>query len=122
VGFYPIEASSKWDGDKEKWLASLKRMNKHEEDGVSVIYLKQEQVELSACVIGANPNAVARAYKGGALKDEDIERIDQFLQSEAKKRQAQAATPPHRAARGSDREDAFQLAMRSKTAGILSRL
>ena len=37
------------------------------------IYLEQEQVELSACVIGANPNALARSYKAGLLTDADLD-------------------------------------------------
>jgi hypothetical protein len=34
------------------------------------IYLEQEQMELSACIIGANPNALARAYKAGVIDDD----------------------------------------------------
>ena len=40
-----------------------------------MIYVEQEQIELSQCVIGANPNAVAqieKAYKAGVLNDSDI--------------------------------------------------
>ena len=37
------------------------------------VYLEQEQIELSQCVIGANPNALARAYKAGCLTEEDLD-------------------------------------------------
>lgn len=39
------------------------------------IYLAQQQLELSVCVIGANPNALARSYKDGLLSDADLELI-----------------------------------------------
>jgi hypothetical protein len=39
------------------------------------IYVRQQQIELSACVIGANPNALAKSYKAGVLSDADIELI-----------------------------------------------
>ncbi len=39
------------------------------------ISLVQQQRELSAVIIGANPNAVAKCYKLGALTDEDLETI-----------------------------------------------
>jgi hypothetical protein len=42
-------------------------------DGPSVIYLEQQQKELSACVIGANPSAVAKAYRAGILTSDDME-------------------------------------------------
>ena len=45
---------------------------------VRAIYLEHEQIELSACIIGANPAAlarVARAYKCGALGDDDIDAL-----------------------------------------------
>ncbi len=38
-------------------------------------YVEQEQKELSACVLGANPNALARAFKDGILKTGDIEKF-----------------------------------------------
>lgn len=36
-------------------------------DKARVIYWEQQQIELSACVIGANPSALARAYDEGAV-------------------------------------------------------
>lgn len=36
------------------------------------IFTEQEQLELSACVIGANPAAVARAYDAGAISEGDM--------------------------------------------------
>ncbi len=39
------------------------------------IYVQQQQIELSACVIGANANALAKAYKAGIIDDSGIEMI-----------------------------------------------
>lgn len=36
------------------------------------IFIEQEQLELSACVLGANPSAVAKAYKAGCIRDADL--------------------------------------------------
>lgn len=36
------------------------------------IYTEQEQIELSACIIGANPSALAKAWGAGCLRDEDL--------------------------------------------------
>lgn len=36
------------------------------------IFLEHQQLELSACVLGANPNAVARAYQEHAISDGDL--------------------------------------------------
>jgi len=36
------------------------------------IFVEQEQLELSACVLGANPSAVAKAYHAGCIKDADL--------------------------------------------------
>ncbi len=36
------------------------------------IFVEQEQLELSACVLGANPSAVAKAYKEGCIRDADL--------------------------------------------------
>jgi hypothetical protein len=75
VGFWPMRAVSKWDQDKIQYYKELQDLGLTEENGPRVIYLEQEQVELSACIIGANPNALARAYKAGILSDADIDMI-----------------------------------------------
>ena len=36
------------------------------------IFTEQEQLELSACIIGANPAAVAKAWAGGAICEADL--------------------------------------------------
>lgn len=75
VGFAPLKLVSRWDQDKSGWLAQLKELGLHEEDGVRAIYTEQEQLELSAVIIGANPNAlvqVGRAFKAGVLSEQDL--------------------------------------------------
>lgn len=75
VGFMPVRYVTRWDSDKSGWQQALGSIGMHEEDGIRCIYLEQEQKELSACIIGANPDAVARAYKAGILDDAWLEKI-----------------------------------------------
>lgn len=91
VGFYPTRMTSKWDQDKSTWNQQLRDLGLHEEDGVRAIYMEQEQLELSAVVIGANPNALlqtSKAYKAGVLTDRDLE----FLSGELARRNVDASS------------------------------
>ena len=86
VGFMPVSFVTKWDNDATPWREQLGELGLHEEDGVRAIYIQQQQIELSACILGANPNALqlaAKAYKAGAINDAQIE----FLSHEVAKRE-----------------------------------
>jgi hypothetical protein len=72
VGFYPTDQVTKYDADLTGYNKELARLELNEKNGPHTIYRKQVQVELSAVVLGANPNAVAKAYKAGVLSDEDL--------------------------------------------------
>lgn len=96
VGFFATRMVSKWDSDKAGWVQQLADLKLHEEDGVRAIYVEQEQVELSAVVVPANPNALvqlAKGYKAGVLTDRDIE----FLSGELAraKNDSSAESPGH---------------------------
>jgi len=78
VGFIPLSMCSKWDGDTKDLLAQIAELNLDAQTAAKlrVVYREQEQIELSQCIIGANPNAlakscemIARAYKGGCLDE-----------------------------------------------------
>lgn len=74
VGFVPIKATSRWNNAAEHAQAAVDlKLAPDIASKVATIYLKQQQIELSACVIGANPNALAKAYKAGCLSEEDID-------------------------------------------------
>lgn len=77
VGFVPVRMASKWDGAQTDLLNAIADLKLDPQTAAQVraIYLEQEQIELSQCVIGANPNALAKAYKGGTLTEEDIDQI-----------------------------------------------
>jgi hypothetical protein len=105
VGFWPLQVATKWDADPTGYRAALKKAGYAESDGVAVVYLKQELVELSSVILGANPNAVARAYKAGALTEADLQTISakmnrtaEQLATEAKDVAASAAYPRARRA------------------------
>lgn len=95
-GFFVTRAVSRWDLDPSGWREQLADLGYTEENGPLRIFTEQEQVELSACVIGANPNALARAYKAGVLDDSAID----FLSSaRAQSDSRPAAASPDDAAR-----------------------
>jgi len=74
VGFWPIKAVSKWDADQASYQKEVEKLGL-EEDQVQprTIYLEQEQLELSAVIVGANPNAIAKAFKASVLSDADLD-------------------------------------------------
>lgn len=73
VGFRPVRTLRAGDSG---WNAELAKLGVDGSANISLIYLEQEQLELSAVLLGANPNALvnmAKAYKAGALNDNDVE-------------------------------------------------
>lgn len=77
VGFEPVRVVSRWDSDPREFNAQATEL-KLDPKELRAVYLEQEQVELSAVVVGANPNAViqmARAYKDGVLNDADLQTL-----------------------------------------------
>lgn len=73
VGFWPTKMVSKWDQDQAGFLEQLSDLGLDAASGVRAIFIEQQQVELSSVIIGANPNALAKAYKAGAIADADLE-------------------------------------------------
>ena len=108
VGFAPVRVASKWDPDRAAWLQQLKELGIEDEERVRAVYVEQEQLELSACIIGANPNALARAYKVVAISDAQIDLISV---ERAKGESAGATVDPGEVARASHRAQAEFLRM-----------
>lgn len=75
VGFAPEEVVT--PGNQGAYRKELAELGLPEGRQPSLIYVKQQQLELSACVIGANPNALARAYKAEVLSDDDLDFLSQ---------------------------------------------
>jgi len=73
VGFLPVKYVTPHSG--EEWGRQLKELGLPADAAVRTIYTEQEQVELSCCVVGSNPNALAKAYRAGAISDADIETL-----------------------------------------------
>lgn len=107
VGFFPKRMVTKWDSDPAGYLAQLTSLNLAPDSGIRTIYLEQEQIELSLCVIGANPNAVARSYKAGVIDDADLE----FLCEEKTKRETDEPA--------ADPADAVSSRLRARTAFLM---
>jgi hypothetical protein len=60
---------------KEIWRQQMQELGFSGNKQPQTVYMTQQQIELSACVIGANPNALAKSYKAGVLSDADLELI-----------------------------------------------
>ena len=77
VGFIPQKMATRWDSDQSAFLAQVADLKLDAQTAAQLrcVYMQQEQIELSQCVIGANPNALAKAYKAGCLTEQDL---DQF--------------------------------------------
>lgn len=105
VGFVPVRMASKWDPTPADFVSAIADMGLDAETAAKlrVVYLEQEQLELSQCVIGANPNALAKAYKGGTLTEEDIDKISEMI---AKTKTAPSAEDSVAADRASPRTKA----------------
>ena len=87
IGFFPTQVASP-AGRRMEWHDALAAVSQPKDSPAKLIHMVWEQCELSACIIGANGNAVARAYKAGLLNEADLERISQ----EYSKRTTVAAT------------------------------
>jgi hypothetical protein len=75
VGFIPVTYATAWDSNPTQFNECLEQLELGANAKVSCVYLTQQQKELSACVIGANPNALAKAHKAGILNDAALEKI-----------------------------------------------
>jgi len=90
VGFLPIKAVDRTNGSA--WREACFSVNQDPTKTSAVrICLMQQQKELSAVILGANPNAVAKAYKASVITDDDLELISN---EHAKRETANATDDP----------------------------
>ena len=91
VGFFPVKYVT--PGSGEEWTRQLKELGLPADAAVRTIYTEQEQVELSCCVVGSNPNALAKAYRAGAINDADIETLSWEISQRENGRAADCPAP-----------------------------
>jgi hypothetical protein len=118
VGFWPQQMVTKWDQDPSGYRAALKKAGYTEQDNVAVVYLKSQLVELSAVILGANPDAVARAYKAGALNDDDLKNISARLKSQPGQTAQEALNAAAACASSLRTRRAFSFAVNATAASI----
>ncbi len=95
VGFVPLIWASRHSADRDIWDSQLNDLGLDEKTAPrGYIFIEQEQIELSACVIGANPNALAKAYKADVVSEGDLDAIARISQ-ETKRRNANADAASH---------------------------
>lgn len=76
IGFIPTETVSRFD-NSDQWDEVMDDLGLGDlENSIRCVYTKWQQLELSICCIGANPDAVViqNAVKAGILDDHDLER------------------------------------------------
>lgn len=112
VGFLPLTAVNRGSG--KAWQDACASVGQDATKTTAVrICLAQQQKELSAVILGANPNAVAKCYKLGALTDEDLETISN---EHAKRETANATDDPADVAKARQRaQTAFLLGLKTIT-------
>ncbi len=71
VGFVPAKTLSPLDADPRPYEKRVRELGL-EGNPPARIYTEHQQIELSACVLGANPNALALARSQGAITDGDL--------------------------------------------------
>jgi len=116
VGFQPIKWLAPYR-DPQAFDAEREALGLQDQP-LNAIFLEQEQLELSACIIGANPSAVARAYKGGAIGDEDVERLAQLFRETP----TRTKRPPAQTATSAQEARAADEALRERRKAFLDRL
>lgn len=76
VGFLPKRVRARWRDEKDFASACVELgLTTEVAAEANAIIWDQDQTELSACLIGVNPSAVAKAHTAGALVDEDFHKL-----------------------------------------------
>lgn len=70
VGFIPVKMVGRNDDDFTATADAIKGLSGEDRDALRCIFVEQQQIELSACVLGANPSALAKGFHDGDLKEE----------------------------------------------------
>lgn len=71
VGFFPVRWARQ-GGEGFAAACTEAGISPENAKPIRAIYLEQEQIELSACIIGANPNALAKSFAAGCIQDADL--------------------------------------------------
>jgi hypothetical protein len=81
VGFFPVKAISRHEnsGRDVQRVAAEMGIAKDRADKIDRIFLEQQQIELSACVIGANPAALAKSFKAGIFNECEVDEYSLLL-------------------------------------------
>lgn len=90
VGFVPVTVLTEYN-DPAQYAQQLAELDLGDGVRPRAIYLEQQQVELSAVIIGANAAALARGYKAGLL---DERFLDWICQERARRETAMHAGQP----------------------------
>lgn len=119
VGFVPSRYATRWDTDKTALTQQITELGLDATAAarLQVVYIEQEQLELSSCILGCNPNALAKslravadAYKAGTVTEQGVEKLS-----------AAIAAASNTSQPANDSADAGALSPRTKLA-VLARI
>lgn len=97
VGFIPIRTVTRFDGDQTTWKEACEKAGQDPaQTDCRAIYLEQELLELSACVLGSNADAVARSVAAGIFTADDVGRLSGRYPQLARTLQAALESHSHR--------------------------
>lgn len=89
VGFVPTKWVGRHSEDQKLWGEQLDDLGLDRENAPrGLIFIEQEQIELSSCIIGANPNALAKAYKADVVSEGDLDALARISQETARRQAA----------------------------------
>ncbi len=75
VGFFPTKMASQHDSDSSTYNGQLRELGLSKVDDSlkpRTVFIEQEQAELSCCILGSNPNAMAKAYRDCVISAADM--------------------------------------------------
>lgn len=75
VGFAAVASVRRGQTGFDETLGKVGLADDRERARVYRIFTEQEQLELSACILGANPNALVKAWEEGAVREESLARL-----------------------------------------------
>lgn len=75
VGFVAVTSVRRGEKEFEAELAKVGGIEAQDRDRVYRIFTAQEQLELSSCILGANPSALVKAWEAGDVAEDSLARI-----------------------------------------------
>lgn len=86
VGFVPVAMATRYDSNQTAFLGQIAdlKLDPATAAQLRAVYTAQEQIELSQCIIGANPSALAKAYAAKCLSEGELDTLSRLYAANVK--------------------------------------